>query len=205
MYDYEKDKEIEELKNYNNELESKLMYLSDQINKFQEIYKSKLKRIEGERDFCINLQNETTNADVPVCDCRKINTPEFILNESLFSPLESRKNKSTNDLKSSSVIGLSRFEQRKNKNNNHWQIPCKLMLYKNGKGLDKRYFDSVSACAKFTGLRPYEIMRSMLYAEYNTYFTWNGRYYEGHSNLPSRDNDKVYIRVCAITPMVIKD
>lgn len=203
VYDTEKDKEIEDLKKRNDILESKLKKIQIELDSAKNDLDNVKKENEYREEYLssiIKQMRNGTKTGVRNYNLKKKEVPEFILNENLYLSFESKKNKSKNDLRNVISHKSGYFKKRKSLNSPHYSIPCKLILYKNKKKIGKRYFDSIKECSVFTGLSTYQITDSMLYQEYNTYFYWNNGYI-GCSKIDDYSyQDKLYIRVCAITP-----
>lgn len=207
LFDLDKENEVNKLKNENNIMQYQINRLNQQVIKLQQ-----------ELD-CLTLQqkllqqeNEIGNSETVIenkveeTSSRQIKIPDFILNKSLYKN-KITKNKSSNDTKMFYDCNNRFFYARHHKETGHYSIPCKLILYVNGKKKEWMYFDSVKECSDFTGLYPKQISDSMMCIKYRTYFKYDDIYGylsvfdERKCHLKQYD---VLIKICAITPLTEK-
>jgi hypothetical protein len=221
LYDFKKQEEIITLKQTNIILQKKLEQLTKENNTLKNTFDLNMKLMKELEELkrentCLKLkenqikeviQEPTTQQDYTFTKYKeKGYVPDFILNKTFYKNI-SKKNKSNNNTKKDYNNPNGYFYKKKSKFNNSVSIPCKLLLYINGKKKEYMIFDSLKKCAEFCGLHSYDVVKSMEYQEYRTFFYWkeseNYSYFEPLFPREEKflENYEVLIRVSGITPL----
>ncbi len=191
----EYEKEIKNLKYQINEYKKKIDEYEEKVNEMSATIRGLIEVPSEEK------QNAPDNCDA-VCVPYEEELPIWITG-TLFQDGESKKNKRKNGNELVAIKG--QFMGRKTKDQKHWSIPCKALLYDSEEKLiEKRFFDSLKECHEKTKLSYKQIKNSMndsyriLYFEEWIKSAWCIKNKKG---FPMRAYDNTYfIRICAVTP-----
>lgn len=221
LFDIEKEQKLNDLEIENVILQNKVEHLSKQLEEFKKMreqsktastevnyLKDRVKELERQIDVFADI-NRTLHNNCSQKEAIKNNTfeknqnrnkPKWVETKSLSYISESIKENGE------IVRGRNRFfYSRRNSSNKRVSIPCKMILYKNGRKTECKHFNSVKECSECSGLSSDQIIKSMGCYRNNTFWTWRKNdelEYLSSLYFDEKINDfDVVIKVCAITPI----